>query len=108
MARGRELGLDRITIKLIVPDHVKELAVVYLVEGGAQRIGGRIAGTPSTLPKSAIGAAGKRELLAEAPIRLNGATKGACPLSAAALRKGLCIEFEYEPPVHQLTTLQKR
>src|SRR5260370_29476769 len=108
MARGRELGLDRITIKLIAPEHVKELAVVHLVESGAQRIGGRIAGTPATLPKSAIGAAGKRELLAEAPIRFNRAAKGAYPLRAAALRKGCCIEFKYKPPVHRLAVLHKR
>src|SRR5579864_7025047 len=51
MAPGRELGLERICVKLIVPKHVIKLAVVNLVEGSAQRIGCCITSTPATGPK---------------------------------------------------------
>lgn len=63
MTRGRELRLQGISVELIVPNHVVEFAAVHLVERGSERIFGRVADTPVTLPKRAVGAAGNRELL---------------------------------------------
>src|SRR5216683_140138 len=109
MPRGCRLGVYGIPVKLIVPEHVKELAVVYLVKRGPHRVRPGVANTASAFLKAVVNAAGIGELLAELFVRLNRAAKWACSLSAfTAARKGTCVEFEHEPPVDRLSKLQQR
>src|ERR1039457_4097586 len=103
------LARNRVAVKLIVPDDIKQLAIVNLIERGAERIGGGIADASATLFQRAVLAAGKSELLAEILVFLYGPAEQACPLSGASARgKRLGIKFENEPPVDGLTIGQKR
>ena len=104
MARRRGLAGNRIAVELIVPDDIKQLAIVDLIERGAERIGGGIADASAALFQRAVLAAGKSELLAEILLFLYGPAEQACPLSGASARgKRLGIELEDELPVDGLT-----
>src|ERR1700687_2300513 len=100
MAGGRRLGGHRIPVELVVPEHKEGAAFVDLVEGGAQRIDGRVADAAAAAFQRMVGTAGKSELLAELLVRLNRAAKRTCPLSAStAARKRFRIALEHKPPV---------
>jgi len=65
MALGSVLVVHGVPFELVVPDHVKELTVVHLIEGGPDRIVRGVARAAGASLKVVIDAAGKRELLAE-------------------------------------------
>ncbi len=62
---GDDSLANGIAVELIVPDHIKQLAVIDLIERGVERIEGRIAHASATLFQLAVLAACKRELSAE-------------------------------------------
>jgi hypothetical protein len=83
MPGGSGLGVDRISIKLVVPKDIKQVTVVDLAERGAKRIRRGVAETVSAGVKALIVAAGIGELLAELFVWLNGAAEKAGSLSGA-------------------------
>ena len=109
MARRGGLRTHRVPIELIVPNHVKQVVIVYLVERSAKGIAGGVAGATPALLQLMIHAAGVGVLLAEVVVRLHRAAKrtGALTLRAAACKR-LGIEFENKPPVGGLTGFQQR
>src|SRR5438067_660990 len=55
MPRRRRIGVHGIAVELIVPENVKEMAVVYLIERGAHGIRGGIAQTAAAFPEVGVG-----------------------------------------------------
>src|SRR5947209_18075622 len=85
VSRGGRLGWHWVAIELVVPDHVKGIAVIDLVEGGAEGIGHRAPDAAASLGKGGVGAAGVNELLAGRRVGLRFPTErtGALDLGAA-------------------------
>src|SRR5260370_13681484 len=114
MAPGRTTFLGasrdfRIVVKLIIPDHVVEGAVVHLVERGSDGVCRCIACTIASLFKGRILTASKNELLAERLVVLHFAAKQACSLCySATARKGSGIELKNKPPVDWMSFCQQR
>src|SRR5215467_5561752 len=102
-----DAGQFGIFVKLVVPDDVVIRAVVDLIEGGADRIAGRVADTGLPYPKRLGVAVGRDELLTELrlPVPLLAVVLNVSSERAmahrigSASRKGFGVEFEDEPPV---------
>src|SRR5579864_6089508 len=104
MAPGRAAGSRassdfRIVIELVVPDDIKSCAVVDLIEGRADRIGGGVTGTSATRLQRRRLAAGKDVLLAGQLVILHRAAELAAWLGArgASGERG-GVELEDQPP----------
>src|SRR5258708_8779512 len=101
-----------IVVKLVVPDYIVEGTVINLVEGGSQRVGGGVAHTIAAQLKYIMLAAGVGKLLAERFVArggLHAAAERARPAGPCdASRQKMCVELEYEPPLHPIAPLQNR
>src|SRR5665213_116072 len=90
------------SLKLVVPHHVVETAIVEFVVGCTHRILLGRARTASALGKLRVFAAGKHKLLT-AGICLHAAAEGAAlrlRLAVATAGEFDCVEFEDKPPVN--------
>src|SRR6266404_1958865 len=108
-ATGRA-SLDlRIVIELIVPDHIIERVVVYLVEGRSDRITSGVTQAIISLLQGVSFAARIDELLAVCSIVLHltaeWTSSGRC---AAAFRETCRIKFEHKPPAHRMSGGEQR
>src|SRR5258707_12778021 len=97
-----------IVVKLVVPDDVKVVAVIDLIECSSDRIVGRVAGAAAAFHQRRVFAAGDDILLAEALIGLDVAPEEALPLLPAAGGERSGIELEYKPPIDRMAGLQQR
>src|SRR5689334_7593724 len=101
-AFGRAVREHGVAVELIVPDHIIEIAVIDLIEGGADGIVQRGADAALALVQRIAAAAGDGELLTKSLLGLNGAAEDAGPRSAVRTAAGeglLGVELEGEPPV---------
>src|SRR5215831_10002215 len=111
-----DAGQFGIFVELVVPDDVVIRAVVDLIEGGADRIVGRVADTGLAYPKRLGVTVGRDELLTElrlsvcllaVVLNVSGERTVAHCIGGAA-RKGFGVEFENEPPIdRRLCVLDK-
>src|ERR1043166_9623646 len=97
---GRDVG---IVVELVVPQNVEVLAVVDLVEGGAERVARRVAEAELAFLQRLL-AGREHVLLAERLVLLHLAAERTRALRGPrARRKGLGVELEGEPPIDRLS-----
>lgn len=105
-ATGRASIDGGIVIELIVPYYIEEIAVIYLVECGAQWVGGRPAYAATAFLELLGFIAGINKLLTECVVLYLAAKQALSLLIVPTARKGFRVEFKNEPPIDRMASFQ--